>query len=314
MIFALLILVNVALLPVYALGFLLAFVLTFLPIFPARVARQNIRERLKLGFAHTHFLTAKTFFHYFLYLIEIVVVWPLGLTQLANEAETRAWVREKIQKYRLRETGRGFVFLAPHFGSIEVVGQGIASMLQQDLGKGVVALAQPSRAPGATFLAAWYRKRRGIETVLTSSKELLRTLAEVGLSGHTIGLLVDQKPRRGGVFIPFFGAPAAFPHRGLGVMVESGVPVLFVAAVRIFPGYFRYVYADASNFHLSKTDQSSMVLHENVCVPMAVNPVTVSLLVEFAQWLEMEIAKNPSQWCWDYRKWSRKMPLSEKNN
>jgi lauroyl/myristoyl acyltransferase len=305
-----LILVNVVLIPVYAFFFLISFVVTFLPIFPSRVALQNLRARLGCGFFSAHFMAAKTLFHYFLYLVEIVVVWPLGITQAANTAETALWLRERIQKYRSRETGLGFVFLAPHFGSIEVVGQGIGRMLQDELGKGVVALAQPSRAPGATFLAAWYRKRRGIETVLTSSRELLKTLAEVGVSGHTIGLLVDQKPRRGGVFIPFFGEPAAFPHRGLGVMVESGVPVLFAAAVRVFPGYFRYVYSDASNSHVSGSGQASTVSHEGVGVPDAVHPSTVSLLVEFSRWLEAEIAKNPSQWCWDYRKWSRKMPAN----
>lgn len=307
--FRLLIAINIILLPVYLAGFLLMLTLSFTPIFPARVARQNLRERLNVGPWRARWLAALCLYHYYIYFIEIGVIWPLGLTQVSNTIEAEMFVNAMASKYRNNESGLGFAFLASHFGSIETIGQSFGEVLKKRLGKGVVALAQPSRFPGLTALASWYRSRRSIVTILTHSRNLATTLAEVGTSGSSIGLLVDQKPRKGGVFINFFGAPAAFPHRGPGIMVSNKVPVLFAAAIRIFPGYFKQIFSDSSNPHLNfNTKNSRFPSNTIVHTPHEVQPETAQLLAEFAAWLESEIKKDVWQWCWDYRKWSRKPP------
>jgi lauroyl/myristoyl acyltransferase len=193
-----------------------------------------------------------------------------------------------------------------------VIGQGFGLLLQIELSRGVVALAQPSRVWGITELARWYRAKRGIATVLTGSRDVLLTLQGVGASGRSVGLLVDQKPRSGGVFIRFLEGAAAFPHKGLGVMVQQGTPALCAAAVRVFPGYFRYIYSDLSNEHLQDVTVSHLLpRNEIVHAPSGVHPVTIKILAEFAAWLETEIRKSPTQWSWDYKKWSRKVPSAK---
>ncbi len=224
--FAALIFLNIMLTPLYFSVFVFLFLLTFVPIFPSRVAVTNIRQRLGYGFISSHNLAASVFFHYFLYGIEVFLIWPLGLTQTENSHEMADFLERMIKKYDVSENQRGFTMLAPHLGTIETAGQEFGKIHRQVVRHDIVALAQPSGSKILTSIINWYRKKREITTVLTGSKELNTKLAQIAASNESIVLLIDQKPRRGGVFIDFFGKEADFPYRGLSIMVKHKVPVL----------------------------------------------------------------------------------------
>ena len=103
--------------------------------------------------------------------------------------------------------GRGAIFLTPHLGCFEIVGQAYAKHYGQR-GHPMTALFRPPRQLWLRELVANARTRPGLmtaPTTLAGVKQMIKALK----SGQSVGLLPDQVPPLGlGLWVPFFGRDA----------------------------------------------------------------------------------------------------------
>lgn len=345
-------LLTLALVPLFAALGILACVLAVLPITPSRNARRNLHERLGCspGLAWAH--TAGLYVHYGLYLLEVVLYWPLRAVIEDNRSSYFAFLDDVDQAYALKAAGKGMLFLGGHFGVIEQIGGTTNEWLVSRGHARLAVLAKPGRNRALTALMDAYRHLRGFDVIWTTSRlgSLAQRMGAACASGASLGMIVDQKPRTGGVFVPFFGAPAAFPARGIDFGVGQGLPCLATTARRRAPGWFHIEYALLPQDGVPRTethkasqqaqtassplssggpeptlkvanpdalDRARRSASISYAPPAKARPVampgqpqppqhqTLMVLSHFAAWLETVIRMSPSQWSWEYRKWSR---------
>ncbi|MEY2987220.1 MAG: hypothetical protein RJB13_741 [Pseudomonadota bacterium] len=279
-------LLNLALSPVYLVVIITTTILAVSHIFPARVSRTNLRRQKNAGTVSAVIGTSAVLTHYFLILIEDFVFWPLGGLIIKTNSE----VKKEIMNASTfaADSQRGLAVLSAHFGNIEVSADSVMMTAIRHVhpNSPLIALAKPSRSQLATSFLAWYRRRRGLEIIQTNRKDLVRTMIQGFKHKRAIALLVDQKPARLGLFIEFFGTPAAFPEGGIEVAVRSQAEIVCFTSRRIFPGIYTYEGRWLKD-ELKSTEPVKKILEA------------------YAAWLESVIHKSPWQWCWDYKKWSR---------
>jgi lauroyl/myristoyl acyltransferase len=280
-------LLNVLLSPVYVAFFVLTTILALTPLFPARIARANLRQRTQAGRMLSFLGTSAVLFHYVLVVLEDFVFWPLGGLIVRDNPKVRNELTDA--SLHAQQSGRGIALLSAHFGNIEVCADSAALTLvaQIDEDRPIIALAKPSRFAYATKILNWYRAQRKIEVILTNRKDLVRAMMHSLKQGRVLALLVDQKPAHAGYFVDFFGTPAAFPEGGLEVALRTNAEFVCLASRRLWPGCYTF---------------EGCWLREHI---RAQQPLD-ALLKAYARWLELVVLKSPWQWCWDYKKWSRR--------
>lgn len=301
--------------PLHAIVGLFAFVLTWLPIFPTRTGLTNLRCRLGLGWLKSRGVLSVVYFNYYLYALEVFVLWPLGLETMEREDELLRFMLALREKYDM-PSHRGFIVLGAHFSNIESAGAALCRVFQKGgMGEHVI-LAKPSALKLITAFFQFYRGRRGIRLLWTDRKDLLRSLLNHARAGDSLCFLVDQKPSSGGIFVKFFNEWAAFPYAGPDVGLRFECPVMHVTARRILPGWFRLEFAEGENSRLRiarplppdvQRTGTQYECREVYAQHLSEKELRMApVLSAFAGWLEVVVRSAPSQWFWDYRKWSRK--------
>ena len=122
-------------------------------------------------------------------------------------------------------TGKGVIFLTPHLGSFEMIGQAWG----QDFGKAhgnFTVLFRPARKAWLAELVANSRNRPGLATVptnLSGVRQMIKALRK----GEAVGLLPDQVPPDGmGLWTPFFGKDAYTMTLAARLSAQTGATVL----------------------------------------------------------------------------------------
>jgi lauroyl/myristoyl acyltransferase len=262
--------------------------LCLIPLFPTRNLRANVQNRLTLNKIQSLVFAFRVYANYMKYFFESLFILPLGCVECANFNE----IAQKFKEYSLalpqNFPNRGFVLLSAHFGHIESAGLLVSKALASNNLEPMFVLAQPSKNKMVQHVVEAYRKMAQLNVILTQRSQMVRTLLKSCKEGKNLGLLVDQKPRKDGIFISFFGKPAAFPSTGLSLCVREGLSPVYVVAERIAMGKF--------HIHLEKgrippSDKDALWVEQE--------------MTHFANWLEKRIRAAPHQWFWDYRKWSR---------
>jgi lauroyl/myristoyl acyltransferase len=281
--------VNVLLLPVYLISYLLCLVISLSPVFPARTARENFKNRMHLGKSAQILATSAILFHYVLIFVEDFILWPAGLIVL--KGQTQACDEVMSASLRAKEKSAGLAVLSAHFGNIEITAQYLTALLAGHISNEnkLIALAKPSRSPALTNLMGWYRGLRKIEVLWTNRKDFIRVMMQSLKGGRAVALLIDQKPASQGFFTEFCGAKSAFPDGGVEIALRSGADFVCATSRRLFPGV--YTFEGCSIDIQENSDRNSK-----------------NIINFYARWLETVIGRSPLQWCWDYRKWSRNPP------
>lgn len=320
--------VTLALLPVYAFFLLLCLLLAALPLNPTRVSWQNLRVRFGAGPLQAYLISTGVWMNYAFYVIELIVLWPLGALVETNHEEYMRFMGLVAKSYGLRDSGQGFLFIGGHFSAIEQAGGTMNAFLRGHHIGEVNVLAKPARARVLTAVLDGYRKWRRFSVIWTRSAAQVRADMKKALAdGNSIALVNDQKARKGGVFVQFFGAFASFPFRGIDLVKEHPVACVANNARRLLPGVFRMEYALMPNPHLAVKDPDALsqikdsltfrpaplweapAASEGSSSPgETADPHVTLILSHYAGWLEAVVRKSPYQWCWDYRKWSRPPP------
>jgi KDO2-lipid IV(A) lauroyltransferase len=128
--------------------------------------------------------------------------------------------------WRVREEGRGSVFVTAHVGDWEA-----ASSLLPWIGfDPVYAFARPPKNRPMSKAIQRARERRGIR-ILPRRGGMLDARAVIR-AGGCIGMLLDQRGRKKPIVAPFFGRPALC-DRSAGVLLRRlGAPVMIGASYR----------------------------------------------------------------------------------
>lgn len=122
-------------------------------------------------------------------------------------------------------TGKGVIFLTPHLGSFEMIGQAWGQDFGPQWGNFTV-LFRPARKAWMAELVANSRNRPGLATVptnLSGVRQMIKALRK----GEAVGLLPDQVPPDGmGLWTPFFGKSAYTMTLAARLSAQTGATVL----------------------------------------------------------------------------------------
>lgn len=200
-------------------------------------------------------------------------------------------------------TGKGVIFLTPHLGSFEMIGQAwgqdFGPMSQQNFGNFTV-LFRPARKVWMAELVANSRNRPGLATVPTNLlgvRQMIKALRK----GEAVGLLPDQVPPDGmGLWTPFFGKSAYTMTLAARLAAQTGATVLVGFGERLSFGRGYILHIQPLNSTLSQANQT---LSDDL--NLAVQQMN----------LEMEalIRSCPTQFLWGYGRYKepRKEPSKE---
>ncbi len=134
------------------------------------------------------------------------------------------WVGIELIEQAYRDK-KGLLFLMPHLGSFEIIGQAWARQFGADHGDFTV-LYRPARKPLMEKVVATSRSRPGLAAFPTNAagvRQLMKALKQ----GRAVGVLPDQVPPEGmGVWVPFFGQNAYTMTLAARLAHQSGATVL----------------------------------------------------------------------------------------
>jgi KDO2-lipid IV(A) lauroyltransferase len=174
--------------------------------------------------------------------------------------------------------GRPPLVLCPHIGNWELAGQFVSA-----LGIPFAAVASPLRSMAVERLLTQARRTHGME--LIPEHGAARGIVRAVRAGRCIGLLMDQNtpPRRGGLFVTFFGLPAATSRAPAALARRLGLDIIPGMLVRI---------GGRLELRIARLPQ-----------PVAAYASDEELTVALMQVNEELIRRNPEQYLWLYRRW-----------
>ncbi len=171
-------------------------------------------------------------------------------------------------------TGRGMIFLTPHWGSFEVFGLYVGQRM---------ALTNLYRAPRQTWLESFMRsgRQRGLAKLAPADVGGVRLLYKALKRGEAIGLLPDQVPANGeGEWVDFFHRPAYTMTLSGRLAQSSGAAVLLACAERLPHGRGYVIRIEPLQLDFAHS------------VPLQINEA-----------LERVIATAPAQYLWSYNRY-----------
>jgi KDO2-lipid IV(A) lauroyltransferase len=178
--------------------------------------------------------------------------------------------------------GRGVILATGHLGNWEV---GAACLAARGVPVDGVTKAMSNTRFGGEL--AEVRRRLGYREVDVSQapRAIPRSLKE----GRMVALLGDQNIRRGGVFVPFFGTPAA-TARGVALFaLKTGAPIFLGVAVRE-PGWPQRYQGILEPIPVKDTGD----------LEADVRRVTA----RYTAALERLVRQYPEQYFWQHKRWA----------
>ena len=194
--------------------------------------------------------------------------------------------------------GKGVVFLTPHLGSFEMIGQAWGQDFAARFGNFTV-LFRPARKAWLAELVANSRNRPGLATVptnLSGVRQMIKALRK----GEAVGLLPDQVPPDGmGLWTPFFGKNAYTMTLAARLSVQTGATVLVGYGERLSFGRGFVLHISP----LTEINQSNQRFSDDMEV--AVKQMNTEM--------ETLIRRCPTQFLWGYGRYKepRKEPMKE---
>jgi len=126
---------------------------------------------------------------------------------------------------QIKSDPRGWIFVAPHLGNVDLMGRAIVA---QDIHPLVLSVAQP---PGGYQVQNKIRKASGLE-MAPASMESLRLAAERLRSGGLV-LTGADRPLPDSKYSPrFFGIPARLPVVHIKLALRFKLPIYIIGGVR----------------------------------------------------------------------------------
>jgi Kdo2-lipid IVA lauroyltransferase/acyltransferase len=182
--------------------------------------------------------------------------------------------------------GRGILFCTGHLGNWEI--QAIAHAWFHGP---VSVVARPLDNPELDARLCRFRASSG-NTIIYKKKALAQILGALR-SGGSVAMLLDQNVQaKDGIFVDFFGRPAATTTAAAALAVKTGCAVVPCHTELLADGRYRLSY-----------DQPV------VWAPSGDRDVDIEgITQELARRTEGWIRRTPEQWLWMHRRWKTRPP------
>jgi Kdo2-lipid IVA lauroyltransferase/acyltransferase len=215
---------------------------------------------------------------------ELPKLWMSTAGKALGKAEAEFTWHGKEHIEAAYATGKGVIFLTPHLGSFEMIGQAWGQDFGSKFGAFTV-LFRPARKAWLAELVANSRNRPGLATVptnLSGVRQMIKALRK----GEAVGLLPDQVPPDGmGLWTPFFGKDAYTMTLAARLSAQTGATVLvgFGERLPLGRGYKLHIFP------------LKQVLSENL----------ETAVVQMNAEMEALIRSCPSQFLWGYGRYKQ---------
>ncbi len=179
---------------------------------------------------------------------------------------------------------KGIILMSGHFGNWELMALSTAHFSGYPLS----IIVQNQRNRLVNKIINGYRCIWGNSVVPMelSAREILRKLSD----GQAVGILADQSAPQEGLFVSYFGRPAA-THQGPAIFsLRTGAPILMGFPIRQPDGRYQVIYEEVDQHDLNGYSV------ENVA----------ELTRRHVALLEKYVRKYPEQWLWMHRRWKHK--------
>ena len=182
---------------------------------------------------------------------------------------------------RVRAAGRGVVYVTGHFGNWEFYGVAFGW-----LGEPVGVVARPLDNPALEARLTAFRTRSG-NTVI-SKRRALQDILRLLRQGAGVAILVDQNVQeQDGIFVEFFGRPAATTTVAAALAVKTGCALLPVHCEVRRDGRYTFVYGRPLEWTATGNRQDDIA----------------RLTQELTTVIEGWVRERPEQWLWMHRRW-----------
>jgi KDO2-lipid IV(A) lauroyltransferase len=177
--------------------------------------------------------------------------------------------------------GRGVIFMSGHFGNWELIAFAIAHFT----GYPITIIVQDQRNRHVNKVINRYRCLWGnsVVSMESSVREVLRQLSQ----GNPVAMVADQSAPMEGLYVPYFGRPAA-THQGPAIFsLRTGAPIVMGFLIRKKNGKYELVQEEIQTHDLNEYNE------ENVA----------ELTRRHVALLEKYVRQYPDQWLWMHRRW-----------
>jgi len=180
-------------------------------------------------------------------------------------------------------SGRGVVLTTGHLGAFELVAAHVA-----ECGHVFRALARPLREPRLDMVLTEHRRRLGFTTISTRGplREAVRHLR----AGGVLGVVMDQRVRRGGSVVSFLGRPTRMTDGPARLARSTGALLLPGGIVRLPDGRHRIRFLPPL-----EPAPHAPVRHDTQRLATA---------------LQILIDDAPEQWMWIHPRWEEDLAAS----
>jgi KDO2-lipid IV(A) lauroyltransferase len=187
--------------------------------------------------------------------------------------------RENVD--RVRAAGKGAVYVTAHFGNWEFYGVAWAWM-----GEPIGVVARPLDNPALDARLTAFRTRSG-NTVI-SKRRALQDILRLLRQGAGVAILVDQNVQeQDGIFVEFFGRPAATTTVAAALAVKTGCALVPVHCEARPDGRYTFVYGRPLEWKSTGSREADIAR------------LTQELTTEIEGW----VRERPEQWLWMHRRW-----------
>jgi KDO2-lipid IV(A) lauroyltransferase len=227
----------------------------------------------EMGSAERERLARASFQHYLCSILESGHNWYWSRDKLESRCDGVTNLELFLE---VKDSGKGLLALAPHFGAWEYLG-----VYLQALGN-VAILYKPPSNPGLEKALIERRSKGGGTLIPATTAGLLQLYAHLR-DGKSAGVLPDQQPPAGkGRFVPFFGNPA-FTSDLVPRLVKRSDSIVFATVCERLPG-------GRFKVHLMPAD------------PEIYADDLDTAMVAMNRMIERCVAIDPAQYLWSYRR------------
>jgi len=243
-----------------------------------RVARANLRRAYgdQWSEAQVAAIARRSFQHLGMTLVE--ALWMPRLTTGALRRLVRLEGREHLDA--ALAGGHGAILISAHYGNWEIMAPRLV-----DAGYRISTIARDADDPGVNRILNDLRRGAG-QQILPRASATRPALACLRRN-EVLALLLDQNTLKGGVFVPFFGIPAATAAGPATLALRTGAPLVPIFCVR-------------------QPDRSHVARILPPILPESVGDTAADVLrltAAITAAIEAQIRAEPEQWLWIHNRW-----------
>lgn len=271
----------------HAIGSALGRIMWILDVRHRRVALANLRLAygVQLPPAEAHRIGLASMRHFAHLAVETLAF----ERYLTDTVESRVQVDGFEHFWNAAAKGRGVIGLTGHLGHWELLG----FMLGRQ-GMPVTAIVRPLDNPYLEQRLTHLRKLSGNSVIY--KRGAFDAALKLLKSGGFVGILFDQRPKRGGIVVAFFGTDAHTSDGVARLVLASGAPIVPAFVVRERDGSFRMTVEPEVPVALTGDAEADA------------RRITADCTAVIERW----VRQYPEQWLWTHRRWAVPKQVGER--